>query len=371
MGPITVLLSVVQLAGCSPETGACPRSSSAATTPPPARPGLCTPTYGSFGVGNWPSACFKAYDPAAWINRPLPANPQVDPNSAGIVAQMNSHGAPEDKMAGGVNDYDHPIYWSNASDPVFTLAGCGYSGALTGAKIRAPKRMLPGGGSDGHVVVMDQSTNTEWDFWQATIDDHAQTIGGHACARLPIFGDARVNGAVINGPDGDGANAANTGLYSGQIRAVELVAGKIEHAIAVNVKCTNGSYVYPATGKALICGGANEPADGQFFQLTYSDAEIDALPVPAWKKVVLHVMHQYGFYADDTYGSDPHNLALHFESNKMYEAYAYEDPFVTYAKQHLGEDIDLWHGAYYFKLAPGVDWSRIQVIKPCVIQRTC
>jgi hypothetical protein len=229
--------------------------------------------------------------------------------------------------------------------------------------------MLPGGGSDAHVVVMDQSTNTEYEFWQAVLDDNARTIGGHACGRLSMFGDARIVNS--GGVDGDGGNAANTGLYAGQIRAVELVAGKIAHAIAINVKCTNGAHVYPATGNALTCGGANQPADGQFFQLLYSDAEIDALPVAAWKKVVLHAMHQYGFYVDDTFGGDQHSFALHFESNKMFEAFGYEDPFVTYAKAHLTEDISQSGGAYYYHLAPGVDWSRIQVVKPCVIQVSC
>src|SRR6266513_1168724 len=44
--------------------------------------GSCTPTYGSFGVGTWPAACYQVYDANAWINRPLSAGLQVDPSSA-------------------------------------------------------------------------------------------------------------------------------------------------------------------------------------------------------------------------------------------------------------------------------------------------
>ncbi len=337
--------------------------------------GSCTPTYGSFGVGTWPAACYQVYDANAWINRPLSAGLQVDPSSAAIVAEFNragsgwSDGLPEDKCAGCANDYDHPIYWSKVTDLIYTLTGCGYSGALNGIKIHAFKGMVAGGGSDAHVVVMDQSNGMEYDFWQATISDAAQTIGGHSCGRLSMTGDGR----IINsgGADGDGGNAANSGLFSGQIRAVELMAGAINHAIAIDTKCTNGTHVYPATGNALTCGGANEPADGQFFQLTYTDAEIDALPVPAWKKVVLHAMHQYGFYVDDTFGGDQHSFALHFESDKMYQAFGFEDPFVTYARAHVGQDITGSGSTYYYQLAPGVDWSRIQVVKPCSIQGTC
>jgi hypothetical protein len=331
----------------------------------------CTPSYGSFGVGRWPPACYSPYSTSAWINRPLPGNPQVDPRSDSIVAALNSHGPPGDKGAGLLNDYDHPIYWAKAGDPVYTIAGCGYSGALNGVTIHALRGMLPGGGSDAHVTVMDQSSNTEYDFWQGAVDDNTQTIGGTACGRLSLLGDGRLRNN--GGSDGDGANAANTALYAGQIRAPELEAGVIRHAVAVTVACTNGSYVYPALGSALACGTSGfEPADGQFFQLTYSDAEIDALPVAAWKKVVLHAMRQYGFYADDTFGtSEGHSFDLHFESDKMFEAFGYEDPFVTYATAHLGQEIYQSGGAYYYQIGEHVDWSRVRVLKPCVIQRTC
>ncbi len=328
------------------------------------------PTSGDFGVGHWPPPSYHAYAATAWINRPLPANPTVDPNSAALVVAFNAHGLPDNKCAGCVSDFDHPIYWVSATDPVYTLTGCGYSGALNGVKIHALKGMLAGGGSDAHIAVMDQSTDVEYDFWKATVNDNARTMGGTACGRLSMKGDARMVGK--GGADGDGANAALIGLYGGQIRAVEIVAGKINHAIAVDASCTNGGYVYPAAGTALA-GCANDPADGQFFQLTYSDAEIDGLAVAAWKKVILHAMRQYGFYIDDT-GSGAHNFALHFESDKMFGAFGFEDPFVTYAKLHLsGEDITTGPdaGSYLYKLAPGVDWTRIRVINPCSIQGTC
>ncbi len=237
MRSATLLFSLTQLLGCLLGGGACAKG--------------VTDAYGTFGVGNWPPASYRVYAGTAWINRSLPANPQTDPNSAAIVAQLNSHGSPEDKPAGALNDYDHPIYWSKASDPIYTLSGCGYSGALNGITIHALKGMVPGGGSDAHLAVMDQASNVEYDFWEATIDDNARTLGGTACGRLSIFGDGRVNGQTVNGPDGDGANAAITGLYAGQIRGAEIAAGKIQHGVAVAVTCTNGTFVYPATGRCI------------------------------------------------------------------------------------------------------------------------
>jgi hypothetical protein len=294
----------------------------------------------------------------------------VDPNSAGMVSAFNSHGLPSDKGAAplGVpyDDYDHPIYWSKANDPMYTISsGCGGAELLRGVQFHALTGMQPAGGTDGHVVVMDQSSNEEYDFWQTNIDDSTHTIGATACGRLSISGDARINLSA----DGYGANAALTGLYAGQIRGQELSAGVINHAIAVVASCTNGKFVYPAQGTAKG-GCSSDPPDGQFFQLTYTDSEIDALSVPAWKKTLLHAMHQYGFYVDDT-GSGPHSFGLHFESGKTYHAYTSEDPIITYAQQNLGQDVYLSGGVYYFNLSNGVDWSRIQAINPCVIQGTC
>jgi hypothetical protein len=331
----------------------------------------CTPPYGTFRAGNWPPACYHPYGPTTWHNTLLPPAPRVDPNSAAIVAALNSHGLPLDKAVGVVKDFDHPIYWSGATDPLYRLTRCGYSGELTGASFHAPDGMLPGGGSDGHLTVIDQSTDTEWDLWRATIDDSGRTISATSCGNLSIFGDGRI---LTGTGRGDGGNAANTGLYAGQIRAVEIEAGVIEHPIAVVVFCTSRRYVFPASGRATSCGGPDEPADGQFFQLTYADAEIDALPIPAWKKVILHAMHRYGFYVDDTGAGSAHHPAsmqLHFESDKMFRAFGYEDPFATYATAHLGEDIYVSGGAYHYRIAPGVDWSRIRAIAPCVVERTC
>ncbi len=46
-------------------------------------------------------------------------------------------------------------------------------------------------------------------------------------------------------------------------------------------------------------------------------------------------------------------------------------PLVTYAKAHLGEDIYVSGGVYYYQIGTNIAWSRIQVIKPCVVQGTC
>src|SRR5205085_2260080 len=55
---------------------------------------------------------------------PLPGNPQLDPRSADMAATMAGWGRPENPYAGAADtasDWNHPVYYSSASDPVFTV----------------------------------------------------------------------------------------------------------------------------------------------------------------------------------------------------------------------------------------------------------
>ena len=65
---------------------------------------------------------------------------------------------PMDKISGGVadtvDDWSHPIYFSRAGDPLFTVH-CTYSSSwgpceVEGASVRIPAAARPASGSDAH-----------------------------------------------------------------------------------------------------------------------------------------------------------------------------------------------------------------------------
>jgi hypothetical protein len=97
-----------------------------------------------------------------------------------------------------------------------------------------------------------------------------------------------------------------------------------------------------------------------------SDAEIDALNVPQWKKTVLRAMAEYGMYVGDTGGNA---WGIQFESSQTYLSFGHPDPFVEIgARNGLPE----WQGNRVFHLRDGVNWKRqLRVVDSCTADGSC
>lgn len=293
------------------------------------------------------------------------------------MSTVTGWGAPADLRAGiadTASDWQHPAYYSNPTDPMFTIKrrADGYNSAYWDVQIRIPQAARPAAGGDGHFTVVDQSTGTEWDMYKVATD-----VGGTKLQRLPTgggtiyargFGKSELRGTGINVGTGN-ATAAHFGNLAGSIRAQELEAGRIDHALFMLVKCDSGAKVYPAQGLGYKCPNpANAPAEGMRFALSMSDAQIEALAVPRWKKTVLRAMAHYGMYVGDTTGGTPWTVWA--ESGSTYTSFGQEDRMDAVARSAgIPRSGD---GAYYFDMRTGVDWQRyLRVVDPCVSEKTC
>ena len=332
---------------------------------PPAAASSCGPTsLGSFGVDAWPSGCWRPYGDASPFNRPLGEGPRVHPSSAAIVQNvLAGSGGPADLVAGDAGtkwDYSHPVYWAQPSDPVFTVDCVESWGTceVEGMQVRIPDAARAASGSDGHLTVVDQASGWEYDFWQV----RDKPAGG---GRLTVSWGGRTR------IDDDGlesnATAAAYGGLAGIIRAQEMEAGEIRHALFLVIKCGSGEKVYPAAGTGAKCSDTtNAPPMGTRFQLAMSDAEIDALAVPAWKRTILRAMARYGMYFGDTGGS---GMNLQFESGATYASFGREDAMVSFARK---AGMRVSDGKAVFDIRDGVDWAqRLRVIDPCEAQGSC
>jgi hypothetical protein len=160
---------------------------------------------------------------------------------------------------------------------------------------------------------------------------------------------------------------------AGQIRAEELAAGSINHALFAVTPCTNGA-VHPAVGTGYQCGATDAPPNGSRLQLDMTEAEIEALAVPAWKKTVLHALRVYGLIIGDT-GGGSSGFGLQFESGAVYRSFAVPEAIDSWA---IANGVPSWYDAalgrtlHIFDLAPGVSWStELRVVAPCVSDGTC
>jgi hypothetical protein len=371
-----LVLTVGIVAGCggSGQPGASPLPSKTpgGTTTAASRsarlPGLgpqrCAPP---FRAGAWPGACWRPFGPRSPFNQKLPAHPRLASGSAELVRGLTAQGGPSPLQLGTArtsSDYDHPVYFAGRHDPVYRVH-CTRSEwgrcEIEGQKVRVPPRARPAGGSDHHLAVVDQAAGWEYDLWQVL---SMPPRGGVLTAS---WGGRARAGRLGTGLRSD-ATAAQFALLAGIVRAPELAAGRVDHALFVRVSCDSGAFVFPAAGRGSRCSDtAAAPPEGTRFQLAMSDREIDALGVPAWKQGILRAMARYGFFVGDTGGS-PWDVVL--ESGASYTSFGRPDPFISMAVRlgaPRGDD-----GFATLNLASGVDWSRrLRVIDPCVSARTC
>jgi hypothetical protein len=356
-------------------TATAPQASS--TTP--ARRTRAPRSWLGFRVGNWPSANWRPYAADSPFNQPIPPRVRVHPRSRAYVEQILQWSLPA-AVVGGVagtsDDYAHPTYWAQRSDPVYTLRPTTDWGhpELRGDRIRIPRGARAALGGDGHMTVV-QPNGWEYDFWQA------REIGDRDGGILRYSAGAKLR---VDGPGTDGgATASDFGNLAGIIRAPELAAGRIDHALFVVIRCAasgtrfgfgtrrlrnedDSAFVYPATGGGSPCDdGAEVPPMGARLQLAMSEAELDALPVPAWKRGVLRALARYGAYVGDTGGP---GVGLQIESSLTYMVFGRPDPLVQLAqRQEAAGDpfVSLNGDRWLFDVSSDIDWlSKLRVVAP-------
>jgi hypothetical protein len=334
-------------------------------------------TFGQFAANSPPGDCWRPYASSSPFNRTLPAAPRQAAGSTAIANRLDGFGPGPQIIAGTSGtgaDYDHPIYYSRPSDPSYKVR-CVQPGAceVDGQRLRIPGAAKPAGGADGHLAVIDQQAGWEYDFYNVR---RKPRRGGKL--RVSWGGKTPIGTGVGNGL-GSNATAAHFALAAGVIRPAELRAGLIDHALVIAVECTNGRSVYPAdSGTGRSCSqigksNSNAPPLGSHFYLQMSDAEINALAAPEWRKTILRAMARYGMFVEDT-GAEANGWAVLVESGASFTSFGQPDPWVMLG-QELG--VQSFHRGgvgrvYNFDLQNVVDWgSKLRVADPCVSAGTC
>ncbi len=320
-----------------------------------------------FGGGILPGAAWRPYAASSPFNQST-QGATVDQNSASYVKGALALGLPETLIGGTAEtaeDWGHPVFYAQPGDPTEVLEATEPWGPnpINGVSIKVPEAAQPAAGGDGHMSIVEPD-GWEYDFWRAKSP-------AKGVLKFAWGGRLRIDG---NGLEG-GATAAAFGNLAGMIRAPELAAGKINHALFIVLRCSGSgltasdhirtmsgaSYVYPATHASDGCPASEPdvPPLGSHLMLAMSDAQIAALPVPEWKKTILTALAHYGGYVGDTGGP---GFAFMFESSTTYTALGLPDPLVTLAKL-LG--LPSWHGEYGFEMASGVEWAKyLRVLAP-------
>lgn len=328
----------------------------------------------------WPDACWRPFSDYSPVNRPLPDQVWTLPNwlapnayavgaelvseqavdssgnflpGSGMLDTPNAAGAwltaPSDGSGGW------PTWYASTSDPSVTVQcqslGCGptcdaceaknnpsdsWLQDIDGLDLNVPSVSTPQTGSDSHQTIIDFNSFFEWDFWQYQNPATTPIAGGATVMaananRISVLGEG-----IYRDYDGTAAFMPNT---AGRIRVEELMAGQINHAIAVTAICFNSgnSNVYPAGfGAETLCSSshklenldANAPPLGGRLVYTVPASVIAGWNIAAWKKTVLIAMSKYGIILND--GSS--DFGMQTEDGAMYKRFGANDPWYAFGQ---------------------------------------
>jgi hypothetical protein len=169
-----------------------------------------------------------------------------------------------------------------------------YASESDGSAYPLPRNVPIEGGprasGDRHVIVLDRSTCTDYELFDAYPHDDSRywTAGSGAIFHL---GSDRLRPAGWTSAD-----AAGLPILAGLARYDEVAAGAIDHALRFTASCTGPRYVYPARHEAASCSGPFAPPMGLRVRLR---ASVDISHLPYQARVVAEALKRYGMILAD------------------------------------------------------------------------
>ena len=237
----------------------------------------------------------RPFAAASFINVPIPANPVLDPDSAGIAAYL---GAPADSANNQwyryaqIWDSGVPVWNADASTPRYTVPCTRPWGAcpFDGHTVPVPDNAGTNNNADKPMVVVDFSTRRVYEFFEFQRDASGIRTGWAAISDVDADGIPSVGHSV----------AAGISRLAGLVRTYEIRQGRIDHALTFlsDNSCAN-RYRYPAQKTDGDSWDWNCIEQGTRIQLD-PIINVDALPgITQFERIVSKALQTYGAYVQD------------------------------------------------------------------------
>jgi hypothetical protein len=340
------LVVVVVMAALFVKTGSEPTSTSTRTqaSNPPRPTTTAAPTAVALGTGG-----VTPFSPKSFWNTPLAADAAVAPNSQQLVSSFDQQWR-DNYGTVGINsdDFSMPIYRvpaGQATVAVSIATDCNSDAGLL-AQINAvpiPANAQPANGTDHSLVIWQPSTDTEWELWMA---QRADDGSWSACWGGRIENVSEAQGVF---PSPYGVAASGMSYLAGAIKASELQAGRIDHALAVNVvHAAKGTQVAPANRTDGDSTAPDAIPEGTRFRLDPS-IDVTKLGLPAGGVAIARALQEYGMYVTDKSGA----VVLTGESSAPYVAAGQPNPYD-----------EAFGGLQGYEVLGKIPWDRLQVVQP-------
>jgi hypothetical protein len=338
-----------------------------------------------WGATAWPDETWRPNEGDQWFGQAAARSADVLPDSDQIVARLMSMGVSGETFletrvgtADSEDDWDIPLYWATGSDPQYALQSDNRFGTwpFNGTVIRMPAAAKQAAymttDRDRHLSVV-QPDGVVWNVYDVdsiTSGSPGEISMGWGGYCPHIDGGVKAYDAPNESRQG-GSVAASINAHTGQIRAIELQEGEIRHPLLMVIPCSGGE-IEPSPNTGQLCsvgspgdGIGTPPKMGQWFRLNLTDAQIDGMDAPAWRKVIWKAMANYGIFVTDTKANNPGTI-IRAESGQMYTSFGHDDPWDDYLDPIYGEEgIRIGSdGAWYLDFDTGMDWNNLQALYP-------
>jgi hypothetical protein len=218
----------------------------------------------------------------------------VDPHSAAWLA--NSGGPnrlihPDFGDSGTSVPYGIPFVVTNSSHPRVRVTFQYSSESDPGPYPFGPDTPIEGGagsGGDQHAIMLDSSTCTLYELYDANYSAQGSTAGSGAIWNL--------RSDALRPSGWTSADAAGLPILPGLLRQDEVNAGFVGHAIRMTVETTDNLFIWPARHQAGSVDDLNYPPMGARFRL---NASVDISHFSRDTQVVLTAMKHYGLIVAD------------------------------------------------------------------------
>lgn len=302
------------------------------------------------------TAHFRFFAPSSFWNVPSPVGAPLDPSSAKLTgalrAEVESEQANRSGPWIGTTRYSVPIYTVGPDQPNVRvqLTSPVFSPALQAAfeRVPLPPDALPSGGTDGHLVVWQPSSDRMWEFWRLVrAQSGPQASWGGAMQGVSTNFGAYGPEAWPHAEPWWGASASSLPIAGGLITLEDLRVGEINHALALAVPEVRAG-VFASPAKRSDGKSANPLAlpEGAHLRLD-PKLDIASLHLPRTTRLIAEAAQRYGFFIRD--------------GSSVVQLFA-QDPVTAPFNPYAGAN-GYFEGKYPDQLLASFPWSRIQVLK--------
>lgn len=296
-----------------------------------------------------PSGVWRPFNASSPWNTPISASPALEADSAALVNAFRNSSPYGEHLDVNIARFSIPLYQASTSTPLQSVAvglggegwGAGGPGAVGSMPI--PPGATPDDSSDAHMAVLSADRTKEYGCFNMNFNrSRAGAWYADLCATSDLTGSGVRPPATTANPwfAAHGARACGYPLVAGLIRADEIRAGRIDHALVFAYPALRRNrFMSPASTNSNIGADYGIPCGGRIqFDPSIDVTQLGLSPAGV---TIMRALQQYGAYVGDYSGA----LSMYADNSPDARAYWSSGVLDTY------------------ELRDKIDMSRFRVIK--------